>query len=188
VVVAAAPAVVPVTTVSANAATVIIKAPTDVRITVDGQETTRNAAEETFTTPALEPGRTYQYVIKAEAVRDGRTLTQTKRVAVQAGRQSEADFSDLAGDRGAAGVAKVTVRVPEDAKLYVDGVLCPLTSTSRTFETPKLEPGRRYYYTVKAEVVRDGQAQAESRRVYVEAGKSTTVEFKDLSPVQSARR
>jgi uncharacterized protein (TIGR03000 family) len=190
--VAAAPVAVPnmavVTTASTRAATVLIKAPTDVRIMVDGQETTRNAAEEAFTTPALEPGRTYQYVFKAEAVRDGRTVTLSKRVTVQAGRQSEVDFNDLAGDRGAAEVAKVTVSVPEDAKLYVDGVLCPLNSTSRTFETPKLEPGRRYFYTVRAEVVRDGQPQSESRRIYVEAGKTTSVDFKELAGVQAARR
>jgi uncharacterized protein (TIGR03000 family) len=185
---AAAPAVSIVAKANPNAATVVIKAPTGVRILVDGQETNRNTAEEVFTTPALEPGRTYQYVFKAEAVRDGRTVTDVKRVMVQAGRQAEVDFTDLAGDRGAAEAAKVTVRVPEDAKLYVDNVQCPLTSTSRTFETPKLQPGRRYFYTVRAEVERDGQPVSESRRIYVEAGQTTNVDFKDLGGVQSARR
>jgi uncharacterized protein (TIGR03000 family) len=172
--------------VSVNGATVVIKAPTDVRIMVDGQETQRSAVEESFTTPSLEPGRTYQYVFKAEAVRDGKPVTVTKKVTVLAGQQSLADFSDLSA--GAPEVAKVTVRLPAEAKLYVDDVLCPLPSSVRTFETPKLEQGRQYYYTVRAEVVRDGRTETESRRVVVEAGKVTTVEFKDIAGVQAARR
>jgi uncharacterized protein (TIGR03000 family) len=172
---------------AANAATVVIKAPTDVHITVDGQDTPRNAAEETFTTPALEPGRVYQYLIKAEAVRDGRTVSMSRRIEVQAGRQSEADFRELTTGSAAA-VAKVTVHVPENAKLYVDGVECPLDSTTRTFETPKIEPGRQYFYTVRAEVVRDGRPQSESRRIFVEAGRQTTVDFRNLVAVQAARR
>jgi uncharacterized protein (TIGR03000 family) len=181
-----APAPAPKAT-SLNAATVVIKAPTDVRILVDGQETSRTAAEETFTTPALEPGRTYQYLFKAQAVRDGKTVALTKRVEVQAGRQSEADFRDLI-PAGPNEVAKVIVQLPEDGKLYVDGVYCPLDSTTRTFSTPRLDPGRQYYYTLKAEVMREGQKQTESRRVFVEAGRQTSVDFRNLAPVQAALR
>jgi uncharacterized protein (TIGR03000 family) len=177
-----------VNTASANTATVVIKAPMDVRISVDGQATARNAAEETFTTPSLEAGRTYQYVFKAEAMRDGKTVSTTKRVLVQAGRLAEADFSDLATDKAAADVARVTVRVPEDAKVFVDGVLCQLDKATSSFETPKLEGGRQYFYTIKAEVVRDNQTLRASRRVIVEAGKQATVEFNDLGVTQAARR
>jgi uncharacterized protein (TIGR03000 family) len=168
-------------------ATVLIKAPVDVKVTVDGQATTRGAAEEVFSTPTLEPGRTYRYVFKAEGLRDGKPVSLTRSVTVQAGKRSEADFSEL-GAAVAADVAKVTVRLPEDAKLYVDGTPCPLTTAVRTFETPKLEPGRQYYYTVKAEQVRDGQTRSDSRRVVVEAGKESVVEFKDLPVVQAVRR
>jgi uncharacterized protein (TIGR03000 family) len=178
----------PMKSASLNAATVVVKAPTDVKIKVDGQETPRNAVEESFTTPDLEPGRSYQYVFTAEAVRDGKTVTRTKRVTVQAGRMSEADFSELSEDRGEADVAKVTVRVPQDAKVYVDGVLCPIESGKSTFETPKLQAGRQYFYTIKAQMLRDGQNVSESRRVIVQAGKSTSVEFKEISNVQAARR
>jgi uncharacterized protein (TIGR03000 family) len=164
----------------------MIKAPTDVRVSVDGQDTQRSGSEEVFTTPQLQPGRTYQYVFQAEATREGKKLTSTKRVTVQAGRQSEVDFSDLAAPT--TDIAKVTVMLPSDAKLYVDGVECPLTSTPRTFETPKLDPGRQYYYTVKAEVVRGGRTQADSRRVIVEAGRTATVDFQDLGAVQAASR
>jgi uncharacterized protein (TIGR03000 family) len=44
-------------------------------------------------------------------------------------------------------VAKITVTLPANATLYVDNVLCPLTSATRTFATPKLQSGQKYYYT-----------------------------------------
>lgn len=172
---------------AANAASVIIKAPTDATVRVDGQEIRRSAAEETFSTPSLEADRAYEYVFKAQAVRDGKTVTLTRRVTVQAGQQSEADFSEL-GSAPVADVARVAVAVPEGAKLYVNDVECPASTSPRTFTTPKLEPGKQYYYTVRAEMVKDGQTETESRRIIVEAGKLTTVEFKDVAGTQAARR
>ena len=66
-----------------------------------------------------------------------------------------AAFRDLKVEEPAVSVARLTVKVPEDARLYVDGVRCPLTTDTRTFDTPELEAGRKYSYTLKAEVVRD---------------------------------
>jgi uncharacterized protein (TIGR03000 family) len=167
-------------------ATVVIKAPTDASVLVDGQPTQRSAAEETFTTPALEPGKPYQYDFEVKAVRDGKTVSRSTRVIVEAGKRSEVDFSDL--DTGTSDVARVTVVGPAGAKLSVDGVETTLPTGERTFETPKLQTGRQYYYTVKAEVVRDGRSQTETQRVVVEAGKLTRVQFKDLGSVQAASR
>src|SRR5205807_1899689 len=101
------------------------------------------------------PGRTYHYTMKAVADRDGQTVSQSKRVAVRAGATIRVDLRDLKAE-SAQDIARVSVRVPEDAKLYVDGVACPLTSSKREFDTPKLEVGRKYAYTLKAEVNRDG--------------------------------
>jgi uncharacterized protein (TIGR03000 family) len=171
---------------TSTTAAVVIKAPTDVRISIDGQETSRSGAEEVFATPQLEPGKTYQYVFRAEATRNGKTVSDTRRVVVEAGKQAEVDFNDLVAP--AADIAKVTVIVPEDAKLFVDGTECPLKSARRTFETPKLDPGRQYYYTVRAETLRGGRKVEDSRRVVVEAGRLTTVDFQDLSSVQAASR
>jgi len=76
-----------------------------------------------------------------------------------------------------AGSARITVRLPADAKLTVDGVECPLTSAKRAFETPTLEAGKKYYYDFKAEVVRNGKVQTESKRVVFEAGSNIDVEI-----------
>jgi uncharacterized protein (TIGR03000 family) len=103
---------------------------------------------------------------------------------VRAGQESQVDFTDMSQGGSP---ARVRVKLPADADLYVDGVRVPQTSEVRSFQTPKLETGRSYYYTLRADVVRDGRTVSASKRVTVEAGREATVEFKDL-PVLSARR
>jgi uncharacterized protein (TIGR03000 family) len=83
----------------------------------------------------------------------------------------------------------VVVNLPEDARLTVDDVACPLTSARRAFNTPDLQPGRTYFYVLKVEAMRDGQTVTQSKRVTVRAGEETTVEFGELrASRQTAQR
>ena len=84
--------------------------------------------------------------------------------------------------------ARVTVQLPSDARLKIDETVCPLTSETRTFDTPPLEPGKAYYYILTAEVTRGSEPVVEKQRVIVEAGKAVTVEFKNLPTLATARR
>jgi uncharacterized protein (TIGR03000 family) len=168
-----------------NAAAVVLKAPMNARLSVEGQTIQRTSARETFRTPALEPGSSYTYTFQIDVVRDGKPTAYTKQVKVRAGRVSEADFTKLATEGKDA--ARVVVKLPADARLYVDDVLCPLTSKTRSFNTPELEVGRSYYYNLKAEIVREGEKRTATKRVVVEAGKQVTIEFKDL-PVRAVSR
>ncbi len=168
-----------------NAAAVVLTAPANVQLSVEGRAIPRTANEETFRTPELEPGYSYTYTIKAQVVRGGKTVAYFKQVKVRAGETSSADFTKLMNE--GKDTARVTVKLPADARLYVDDVPCPLTSTTRSFDTPALNAGQRYYYTLKAEVVRDGETRTAKKRVLVEAGKQITVEFNDL-PVQTVSR
>jgi uncharacterized protein (TIGR03000 family) len=161
-------------TSAAAPATVLVKAPLDVHITVNGNVAERTTAEQVFTTPDLERGRTYSYEFRAEAIRDGKTITRTRKVIVKAGQESKADFSDL---NQADAPAHVTIAAPADARVTVDGVEIP--AKARTFNTPTLEAGRKYYYTVKMAVTRDGRALSDSKHVVLESGKDVTVEFKE---------
>jgi uncharacterized protein (TIGR03000 family) len=168
-----------------NAAEVVLKAPLGVQLSVEGNAIPRTAAEQAFRTPDLEPGYGYTYTFKASVAREGKTVSYIKQVQVRAGEVSEADFTKLTTQ--GKDTATVTVKLPSDARLYVDGVQCPLTSSTRSFDTPDLNAGQRYYYTLKAEVVREGETRVATRRVTLEAGKQVTVEFKDLT-VQTASR
>jgi uncharacterized protein (TIGR03000 family) len=82
--------------------------------------------------------------------------------------------------------ATILVSLPAEAKLTVDGAATQSTSSTRTFASPALEPGRDYYYTLKAEIVRDGQTVSTSRRVAVRAGEQTRVTLK--FPVESVAK
>jgi uncharacterized protein (TIGR03000 family) len=84
--------------------------------------------------------------------------------------------------------ATVVVKLPARAKLYVDNVFCPLTSAKRTFRTPRLERGRRYYYTLRVETVRNGQPVRQTRKVYLEAGKRVVVDFKSPTLVSTVKK
>ena len=169
-------------------ATVIVKADPSVVVKVNGQTTTRKTAEESFRSPALVPGRSYTYTVVAEYTRDGKAMTETKEITVSAGRQTVVDFSDLGTAVATAETepANVTVILPTGAKLTVNDVVVA-ASGNQTFQTPKLEKGKSYFYTVKAEVVRDGKPVTETRRVDVEAGKAITVDFTTASTLTASR-
>jgi uncharacterized protein (TIGR03000 family) len=153
-------------------ARVVIKAAADVRITFNGQATPRRSTEETFLTPELAPGRTYAYRVVASAVRDGKPVTRDQRITVRAGRRTVLDLTNLGDERTVEALgdpAKVTVLMPQGARLSIDGQDFG-RSTKQTFTTPKLEKGRKFYYTI--------QTETDVRRVTVESGKTVTVDFR----------
>jgi uncharacterized protein (TIGR03000 family) len=75
--------------------------------------------------------------------------------------------------------AKVVVRLPADAKLYVNGQPTEQTSSERSFWTPALSADLDSRYTMKIEYNRDGNLVADSRVVKVRAGEVSVVEFAD---------
>jgi uncharacterized protein (TIGR03000 family) len=76
--------------------------------------------------------------------------------------------------------ANIKFRLPADAKLYVDGKLTMLTGTERSFTTPALEAGQKFFYDVKAELMVDGKPVVEEKRVIVEAGSDLVEAFPKL--------
>jgi uncharacterized protein (TIGR03000 family) len=164
-------------------ATVVVKAPADARLTVNGQPTAMKGSEQTFATPDLEVGRTYAYLFQVESTQDGKTVSRTRRLIIQAGQRAEVDLNEATTD-----TARITVKLPADARLTVNGVAVTAPEGARTFETPKLEAGRSYYYTLRAEMVRNGKTHTEDKRVVVEAGRAVTVEFTEPPAVRTASR
>ncbi len=72
--------------------------------------------------------------------------------------------------------ALLIVSLPADAKLSIDDQATTADSDTRTFVTPSgLEAGKDYYYTLKAETVRDGTPLSITRVVTVKAGEETRV-------------
>src|SRR5262249_35192024 len=145
----------------ATQATVVVKLPADATLFVDGERANLTSDTRSFVTPSLEADRDYVYTMKVEATRNGEVVTRTERVLVHAGRTTRVDFGELNAkavarnaQEAADAPARITVKLPADARLFVDDVACPLTSAERTFDTPRLEAGRRYFYNMRAELVR----------------------------------
>ncbi len=93
------------------------------------------------------------------------------------------------GDKGAMAPAPATIVVslPADARLTIDDTATSATSAHRVFVSPELAPGREYFYTLKAEWVRDGKAVVVSKQVTVSAGNESkvTIEAEESADVAS---
>jgi uncharacterized protein (TIGR03000 family) len=73
--------------------------------------------------------------------------------------------------------ATLVVKLPADATLTIDDQATKSTSAKRVFVTPALKPGAAYYYTLKATVVREGQAVVTTKVVQVRPGAKTQVKL-----------
>jgi uncharacterized protein (TIGR03000 family) len=83
----------PATTGTEGPATILVNLPADARLSVDGVATTSTSERRTFNTPALPVGEQFQYTLRAEILRDGRTIVETQQVNVRGGEETVVDFS-----------------------------------------------------------------------------------------------
>jgi uncharacterized protein (TIGR03000 family) len=84
--------------------------------------------------------------------------------------------------------ARLTIELPTDAKLYVDGTATKGEGPTRNFHTPDLPAGQTFYYELKAELVVDGKTVTESKQVLVRAGDTLTETFPKVVAAAAARQ
>lgn len=77
-------------------AVIQVTLPADARLTVDGHATTSTSTTRTFVTPALPEGE-FQYTLRAEIVREGRTVVETQVVTVRGGEETRVPFNFSTG-------------------------------------------------------------------------------------------
>ena len=70
-----------------------------------------------------------------------------------------------------------TVVVPQDAQVYVNGMLTKTPGTQRQFISYGLQPGYTYTYEVRALVTRNGQPQDDVQFVRVRVGEERMLAF-----------
>jgi uncharacterized protein (TIGR03000 family) len=73
--------------------------------------------------------------------------------------------------------AHVTVAVPADAQVWLDGVPTKSTGSIREFNSPPLTPGVRYSYEVQARWNENGKDVTQTQKVEVGAGTHARVDF-----------
>lgn len=82
---------------SSTPATIVVNLPADARLIVEGMVTQSTGTRRTFVSPALPPGQSYVYTIRAEIAANGRTSTQTQEVIVRGGETSNVTFNLSSG-------------------------------------------------------------------------------------------
>jgi uncharacterized protein (TIGR03000 family) len=85
----------PPETVAPNRARLIVDVPPDAKLYIDDAAMKTPTDHRVYRTPDLAPGQTYYYEVRVEAQRDGKPISQTKRVLLRAGQEVRADFTDL---------------------------------------------------------------------------------------------
>jgi uncharacterized protein (TIGR03000 family) len=74
-------------------ATIVVSLPADARLSIDGNATTSTSDRRIFNTPALPAGEQFQYSLRAEIVRDGRTIVETQMGNVRVGQETVVPFN-----------------------------------------------------------------------------------------------
>lgn len=78
-----------------NRARLIVKLPSDAIFYMDGRRMKSRGSRRTFRTPELDHGQLYYYELKVEWKTNGKLLTRSKRVEIQAGEELTVSFSTL---------------------------------------------------------------------------------------------
>jgi uncharacterized protein (TIGR03000 family) len=147
------------------------------------------------TPPAQSPGQAPDANMKAlqdtiRSLQDQNRQLQERLRKLEGGKPKGGDENGGGKSNDAAypAPAHVVVKLPEDARLFVDGKPCPLTSARREFDTPELKGGQVYYYDLRIEMTRAGRPVTQTKRAELRAGKETVVEFGESSALQTANR
>jgi len=82
-----------------------------------------------------------------------------------------------AQNRLPADAAQLTVVVPEDAQVFVNGTLTKSQGAERRYVSYGLKPGYQYTYEVRAVVTRDGETSSDVQVVRVRVGESRDLAF-----------
>ncbi len=86
-------------------------------------------------------------------------------------------------------IARVNVIVPtEDTKLWIAGEMMDTKGQVREFKSPKLETGKNYTYTMKAQWTNsEGKKEEKTREIEVTPGSNNTVDFNRTDDTKSKK-
>jgi uncharacterized protein (TIGR03000 family) len=152
-----------------------VNVPDDAKIFVNGMATSSTGLARQYFSRDLQTGFNYTYEVKAEVVRDGKTVEQVKTINLRAGQTAELAFDFPAAD---AVETALTVNVPADAKVYLAGNLTKASGEKRVFRTTGLSSGNAWEsYIVRVEFEQDGQTVTQEKTISLKAGDSQELTF-----------
>jgi uncharacterized protein (TIGR03000 family) len=196
-------------------ARVNLRVPADAKVWFDGRQTSQAGTARSFESPSLVRGKEYAYQVRIQWKRDGKDVTETRRVDVHAGdvinltagsssgaplASGSANAPPAPGEDYAYGTlpteaatklpARINLSVPADAKIWFDGSPTQQTGIARSFESQPLDRGKAYGYQIRVQWKRDGKDVTKTRQVDLHAGDviNLTLGSSSGSPVAGAPR
>jgi uncharacterized protein (TIGR03000 family) len=169
-----------------------VSVPADAKIYINGTATTSSGSERQFVSRGLTSGNRYEYEVRAETIRDGNTVTETKTISLAAGQQVGLSFNFEGNQEapvaaGSNAKTKLTIHVPADAKVYLAGRETSSTGEVREFTTSKLAPGAEWkQYTVRVVTNIDGRDVTKDETITLTGGvdRDLTFDF-NANPIAS---
>jgi uncharacterized protein (TIGR03000 family) len=159
--------------------------PADAKLFINGREMKSTGRVRTFSSEPLVEGVAYMYKVRAEMIRDGRTITENETVQLQPGRITQLTFDFAAAPTASAkDVAalgpKTTLKlhVPEDAKVILSGNDTRSIGRVREFSTDALAANQDWAdYEVRVEVLRNGRKIVKDHTIHLTAGATRELKF-----------
>jgi uncharacterized protein (TIGR03000 family) len=152
-----------------------VNVPDDAKIYVNGQATSSTGGTRQYVSRDLQSGMNYTYEVRAEVVRDGRTVEQVKKIDLRAGETAKLAF-DFPTTNSVE--TSLTVHVPADAKVILAGNVTKAGGETRVFRTSGLNNGKAWEgYTVKVELERGGRTVTKEETITLKAGESQELRF-----------
>ncbi|MBS0208279.1 MAG: TIGR03000 domain-containing protein [Planctomycetes bacterium] len=156
-----------------------LQVPADALVFVNGFPTRSTGATRTFMATDLEPGRTYAYEVSVETYVNGEPVVENRRVVAKTGDRQTLAFNSTAKQQAEVIVAAdprrgtLTLHVPADAKVLVDGQITRSTGEVRTYSAKFAEGSKEpISYHLRVEYSRDGKTLVEERNVDLLPGMS----------------
>jgi uncharacterized protein (TIGR03000 family) len=165
-------------------ATLKVAVPEDALVYVNGMLTKSKGAERSYLSRGLLSGYQYNYEVRAEAIRDGQKIEETKVIQLKAGDTVELAFENLARSSE----TTLTLHVPSDAKVTLGGNPTRSDGPVRVFTTKRLSGDTEWTnYVVQVSVERDGRTVTQEKSISLKAGDSQSLDF-DFDAARVAAR
>ena len=152
--------------------------PENAKVYVNDALTTSTGTERSYLSRGLRRGMTYSYEIRVEYEQDGQTVSEDQLVKLSAGETVSLSFGQAESQADEPVQTEVKVQVPEDATVFLSDSPTKQTGKLRIFSTSQLAAGQQWEdYTVRVEVVRNGQTLVREKKLKVEGGGSYELAF-----------
>ena len=169
----------------ADRALLMVSVPENAKLFINGNPSDLTGGLRKFAANGLADDKRYEYEVKMIVEEAGKPKEQTKTVWLVAGEEQTVSFnaadatavadSDKPADLPQA-TTNLTLRVPADAEVWIEGHLTASTGAVRNFGTKRLASGQEWTdYEVRVVTVVAGQEQVVVKKLTLTGGRDTDV-------------